>query len=135
MQPFHIPATRSTPEVVIDAQGRQLRIKGMSIPENAAEFYAPVLRALETALCTQPTEFEARIDLTYFNSSSLKAIYMVLSRLKEARVMGTRLSMVWVVEEEDEFMLESSMYFRDLLGIDMHIEHVDLRDERERRAS
>jgi hypothetical protein len=135
MEPLFIPATKGTPEIAIDAQTASLSVKGMSIPENAAEFYAPVIQVLEQVLNTAPAHFNAHFDLSYFNSSSLKALYMVLQRLKESRIMGATLSIEWVVEEEDEFMLEASQYFCDLLGIDMQVKHVPVRDHRERKAS
>jgi len=135
MEPFRIPATKGTPEIIIDPSDLRMSVRGMSIPENAAEFYTPVIQALDNVLLMRPASFEARIDLTYFNSSSLKALYMLLLRLKEARTMGTDLRVVWVVEGDDEFMLESSMYFRDLLGIELQLEHIADRDDRERKAS
>lgn len=132
MEPLFIPATKGTPEISVDAQSAAFSVKGMSIPENAAEFYAPVMQALERMLMTAPARIAVHIDLSYFNSSSLKALYMILQRLKEARIMGSALIIEWVVEEEDEFMLEASQYFCDLLGIDMQVKHVPVR---ERKAS
>jgi hypothetical protein len=136
MNQLHIPATKATPEVEITPANGSIAIRGISIPENAAEFYTPVIQAVDHLTRIAPDRITAHFDLSYFNSSSLKAIYMILARLKEARIMGASLEVNWVVEDEDEFMLESSSYFQELLDIEMNIERVPLRDERaERKAS
>jgi hypothetical protein len=136
MEPFFIAATKSTPEIEIIHDDGTLSIRGMSIPENAAEFYAPVMMEVDRLARHSTGTITTVFDLSYFNSSSLKAIYMILARLKEARIMGSTLEVRWVVEDEDEFMLESSTYFEELLGIAMTIVHVPLREERgERKAS
>ena len=75
-----------------------------------------------------------RIALTYFNSSSLKALYILLGRVREAQLMGTPVRIIWVVEEDDEFRLESSSYFAELLGVKMDIELSGDEGAGERRA-
>lgn len=134
MQTLHIPATRTTPEVHFEPTSGQCSITGVSIPEHAQEFYQPIVQWLDIFLSVNRGAVTLRIALTYFNSSSLKALYILLGRVREAQLMGTPVRIIWVVEEDDEFMLESSTYFAELLGVKMDIELTGDGGSGERRA-
>lgn len=44
----HIEATEDTPSILLDPVKNEIRIKGISMPENAFEFYDPIeKKALE----------------------------------------------------------------------------------------
>ena len=43
MGPLHIAPTVKTPEIVFQAEDQRLVLSGRSIPENAVDFYRPVL--------------------------------------------------------------------------------------------
>ncbi len=134
MQPLHLPATRTTPEVNFEPVVGYCTISGVSIPEHAQEFYQPIIQWLDIFLSVNKEALTLRIALTYFNSSSLKALYILLGRVREAQLMGTPVRIIWVVEEDDEFMLESSSYFAELLGVKMDIELSGDEGAGERRA-
>lgn len=135
MQTLHIPATRTTPEVHFEPATGFCSLTGVSIPENAQAFFQPVIQWLETFLAVTDKKVRLRISLAYFNSSSLKALYIMLGRVRAAEVMGTPVHITWVVEEDDEFMIESSAYFAELLGVKMELELVsDTDDSAHRRA-
>ena len=55
--------------------------------------------------------------LPYFNSSSLKALYLLLVEVKLAMDAGKRFEAVWHVEEEDDFMTEAAETFSEITGI------------------
>lgn len=135
MHTLHIPATRTTPEVHFEPAAGHCTITGVSIPEHAQEFYQPIIQWLDIFLSANRAPMTLRIALTYFNSSSLKALYILLGRVREAQLMGTPVRIIWVVEEDDEFMLESSSYFAELLGVKMDIEMAGDGEAGERRAS
>lgn len=135
MTPFKLEATKATPSIELDPHTGQCAIRGMSIPENAAEFYGPVLQWMETYLSTLPAKVDMQFDLSYFNSSSLKALYQLLARLQQARKLGTDLHISWVVEEDDEFMREAAEYFQDLLGMELVLVVVPVRDEPSQRKA
>ncbi len=46
MERLTLPATQFTPLVDFDYAGRALVLQGESYPENAAEFYGPILSAV-----------------------------------------------------------------------------------------
>lgn len=124
MNALIIPATRNTPSIWFEPGIGRFEIAGVSIPENASEFYQPVFDWLEVHLQRLPDGAVFHFRLSYFNSTSLKAVFQVLKQLKEASTMGPRPVVRWYVEAEDEFMIESAEMFMQLL--DMEFEIVDL---------
>jgi hypothetical protein len=135
MTPFTLEPTKATPSVHFDPRNGQCAMRGMSIPENAVEFYMPLLQWMEIYLSTLPAKVDVQFDLSYFNSSSLKALYQLLARLNQARAMGTDLHIGWVVEEDDEFMREAAEYFQDLLGLELDIVQLPAHEERDQRKA
>lgn len=119
-----IPATRNTPLIHFEPATWHFEISGICVPENAGEFFEPVFGwlALNAGYLAPGSTFH--FHLTYFNSTSLKALYHVLRYIKEANVMGAGLNVRWYVERDDEFMLESVALFGQLL--DLQMETVEL---------
>lgn len=82
LKPMHIKATDDTPEVLLDASSGIFSIKKRSLPENAMEFYAPILEWLQKyALNPQPITI-LNVELEYFNTASSKQLVKVLFTLE-----------------------------------------------------
>jgi hypothetical protein len=77
-----IEATSRTPAVSFDFSGNHLKISGESYPEDVTEFYGPVFGALDAYL-GRLGNGSCRFDfeLIYLNSSSAKAIMMLMDKL------------------------------------------------------
>lgn len=118
MKPISISATRNTPAVTYRAETNTFSLIGNSIPENAGEFYKPVIEWIkqEAPLLADGTTFE--FCLPYFNSSSLKALYLLLMELKKAMELGKRFEAIWHIEEQDDFMSEAAETFTEMTDID-----------------
>jgi hypothetical protein len=102
-----IPATNRTPEVAFNFDTGQLKVVGESYPEDVASFYSPLFDALDAWLASHEEQsclFELR--LIYFNSSSAKAIMMLMEKLDEAAEKGMEVSVHWYHDPEDDTMLE-----------------------------
>lgn len=121
MENLLISATKSTPAVSFLPEQGIFSIVGRSLPENASDFYAPVLDWLEANLAELRGAANFAFDLTYFNSSSMKALFMLLSQIKERQMTGQELSVAWYVEDNDEFMTEAAETMMDLTGIKIEI--------------
>lgn len=114
---MHIRATTRTPEVTWDQAQLMLCIRGTSIPENAHAFYKPVVEFCKTTVSGPDPCLTVRVDLRYFNSSSLKSLFTLLEPLRAMAAQGRSANVEWTVEDEDEFMQESGETLRDMLGI------------------
>ncbi len=121
MGPLHLPATKNTPEVFFSPTTNTYRILGNSIPENASEFYSPVMRWLQENLVHTVNGATFEFDLPYFNSSSLKALYLVLLELKKEAETGKELRLRWFAEENDEFMTEAAETFTEMVGLELEL--------------
>ncbi|MBB5406804.1 MULTISPECIES: DUF1987 domain-containing protein [unclassified Paraburkholderia] len=107
MENLHIPATTTSPEVDFRFDQHALSIRGESYPENAAAFYAPIIEQMRKYLAANAgAEITIDVALTYFNSSSTKMLFSIFDALDQAAESGSRVSMNWYRDEEDETIAE-----------------------------
>lgn len=128
MKSLIIRGTKSTPTVVLDPAHDHFIFAGNSLPENASEFFAPVIEWLRTNNEALASGRNFIFRLSYFSTSSMKAFYMVLNLIREASIMqGKAHTISWQIEDDDEFMSEAAENFEELLG--MSLERVPLTAE------
>ena len=126
MQNLVIPATARTPEVSFDFGQHHLRLVGESYPEDVTEFYSPVFRALDAYLASLG-QGGCRFDfeLIYLNSSSAKAIMMLMDKLDAAAGNGATIDVFWYYDKEDDTMQELGEEFgEDLTNAQFHLEQM-----------
>ena len=119
-----IEATSRTPAVVFDFTQHHLRIKGESYPEDVTEFYGPVFVALDNYL-SKLGSGSCRFDfeLIYLNSSSAKAVMMLMDKLEAAAKKGASVEVYWYYDKEDDTMQELGEEFgEDLEKAKFHLE-------------
>ena len=121
MSQFHIPATRSTPEIFLDTDTNVYRVVGHSIPENAGKFYTPVLEWLRENITNISSGSVFEFCLPYFNSSSLKALYMMLMEVKKESEKGRKFEVDWYIEDDDDFMTDAAETFSEMVGIKLNL--------------
>lgn len=114
MKAYRVEATDFSPEVILDPKNNTFEISGISRPENANEFYEPIVDWLDKYINNpnKITEFKFRFD--YFNTSSLKFFLMILSKCKEITESSAELSIKWYHDAEDESMLEAGKSLEEL---------------------
>lgn len=107
MESLEIAATDRSPAVSFDFENHRLTISGESYPEDVSAFYHPVFEALDSYLAGLD-DGGCRFDfkLIYFNSSSAKAIMMLMEKLDEAAKNGAAIEVYWHFDEEDDTMQE-----------------------------
>lgn len=116
---LEIEATRSSPDVMLDAKNRVLRISGQSYPENAFKFYEPVLEWVDRYLAesepAEPTIVE--LALPYMNTSSTKCLMQLFDRLEAAFEAGRQVEVRWYYNEDHERELECAEDFKEDLTL------------------
>lgn len=107
MQSLEIAATDRSPAVSFDFDNAHLKIRGESYPEDVSAFYHPIFQALDAYLADLGAG-DCRFDfeLLYFNSSSAKAIMMLMEKLDEAARNGASIEVHWHYDEQDDTMQE-----------------------------
>lgn len=126
MENIEIPATTRTPAVAFDFHNNHLKISGESYPEDVTSFYSSLLEALDRYLDGR-TSGTCRFDfeLIYFNSSSAKAIMMLMEKLDEAAGAGMKVDVHWFYDPQDETMHELGEEFgEDLQHAAFHLENL-----------
>ena len=124
MQSLSIPASIRTPAIDFDFGKNHLKLSGESYPEDVTEFYNPVFSALDAYLTTLGSG-SCRFDfeLIYLNSSSAKAVMMLMDKLDAAAAKGAAVDVHWFYDEEDDTMQELGEEFgEDLENAKFHLE-------------
>lgn len=94
-------ASAKTPEIRFDQESNRLTLSGRSIPENAVDFYRPVLEWAEQV--SPETAMHVHVQLEYFNTSSSKCLLDLFKRLEN----GGDIEVRWCFDSDDEDMLEA----------------------------
>lgn len=113
MEKVHIEGTEDTPKVILDKDGAIFEISGRSLPEDAAEFYEPIIAWIEQYQKQPNANTGFQFKLEYFNTASSKLILDVLSALEE--VDGIKV--IWYYHEDDEDMEEAGQEFSELVDV------------------
>ncbi|MGH6865917.1 MAG: DUF1987 domain-containing protein [Methyloceanibacter sp.] len=121
---LYIEPTSRTPAVTFDFHNNHLKIAGESYPEDVTEFYGPVFSALDgylSGLGTRACRFD--FELIYLNSSSAKAVMMLMDKLEAAASRGASVEVFWYYDKEDDTMQELGEEFgEDLESARFHLE-------------
>jgi hypothetical protein len=105
--------SEDTPKVILDKNNGIFEISGRSLPEDAAEFYQPILDWLTRYESATNSETRFQFKLEYFNTASSKLILDILSKLED--IEGTVVH--WYFHEDDEDMEEAGEEFSELVEI------------------
>lgn len=116
MDPINIEGTPKTPTVNFNAETGVLEIKGRSIPENAVEFYKPLVDWIGNYGGSAKPNTQVNVQLEYFNTSSSKCILDVFKKLESIN-SKTSIVINWHYEEDDEDMLEAGEDYQAIINI------------------
>lgn len=83
------------------------------MPENAFDFYQPVLQWMKNYAATSnvPLHLELRFD--YFNSSSGRYLFEILHVLESSKYKENY-RIIWISDKDDDLMIEKGEEFRKL---------------------
>ena len=128
MQKLHIQQTHTSPEIYFSPEENKFTIRGTSAPEDVRALYYPVIEwiriFIDDVLDGEFKEFNAdnplrfRIDLSYFNSSSAKFLFDILTELKRLHSSGTPVLIEWYFEEGDPDMEDAGNDISLLVGLE-----------------
>lgn len=130
MQKLVIKEGHRTPEIILSPDDNLFRIRGTSSPEDVRTMYYPVIEwirefteelqsgAHKSFTNEDPLRFQ--MDLSYFNSSSAKFFFDMLSELKKLQESGTPVNVQWYYEEDDIDMKDAGEDFSDMLDMEFN---------------
>ena len=106
MTDMHIDATSRTPAITLDQTAGMLVIAGESYPEDVTGFYAGLTSALAGYFAGGAESLTVHIKLTYFNSSSARALMELLDILDDAAEGGATVTVQWFCDPDDDITRE-----------------------------
>ncbi len=103
MNALIIEATYQTPYICLDPDNNKFEISNKSLPEDASEFYDPIIKWLEMYMeqpCEQ-TDFYFKLD--YYNTSTARYIALMMHILN-AMSQNHKVKVFWYYRQIDEDM-------------------------------
>ena len=122
MEDLHIRATSTTPEIKFNAAENLLQIRGISVPENVNQIYSAALAWVDKCCKTCKDPIELQVSLSYFNTSSSKALLSIFLRLAQhASDTGQSNKIKWYYEDDDQDMYEAGLDYQQIVPIPMEL--------------
>lgn len=114
MEKIVIEPGERTPYVEFDFPRRHLLLKGESYPEDAAAFFGPLLQSLREFIGgLDGGAVVMDLEMSYFNSSSAKALMNLFLMLEKAAQQGVPVTINWRYHEGDDTIQESGEDFSE----------------------
>lgn len=121
LEPIFLPATASSPAVRADPEAGVLRLEGESYPENAFEFYRPLLEWTAACLDRDDRPFTLELSLIYLNTSSIKCMMDLLDLLEDAHHAGRTVAVRWRCDPDNERALDLAEEFQEDLSLPFNV--------------
>ena len=128
MDILKIKETENSPEICLSHQEKNFYIRGVSRPEDVSGFYQPIVEWMEhyqDYLCTyEPDRYSGddpmtfRLEFEYFNSSTAKFLFDILTSIKSLAECNIPIQLAWVYESEDIDMKEAGEDLSLLIDMD-----------------
>jgi len=119
-----IESTKTTPRVILNSADGLFEISGESYPENALEFYKNIYGWLNSFLNETDEKVILTFNLTYFNTSSSKAILDIIDLMEKYYKQGKDMQIIWQHEEDDDDIADSGEEFKIGLSIPFHLQAI-----------
>ena len=117
MEPLILKATVYTPLVNFNPKESVFLVSGRSSPEDASNFYLPVLSWLEEYMINPNEKTILELKLPYYNTSSSKLILTILTNLEKFYEDGTDILIKWYFPDDDEDIEEAGEEYADIVDI------------------
>lgn len=114
MNPLIIQATEDTPFIYFHPEENKFEISKSSLPENAVEFYEPIIHWLKQYSNSPNDVTSFDFNLEYLNTASSKQIFEVIMAINKVAEKGDVL-IRWHYDSIDEDMLGLGTRFSHLV--------------------
>jgi hypothetical protein len=121
MDKLVIEGTEIIPDISFNPESGIMEIRGKSVPENARDFYAPMIKWINSYMENPEPLTEFHIKLDYFNTSSAKAIMNILKDLEKLHNTDNEVVVKWYYIEGDDDLLEAGEDFKSIFNLPFEI--------------
>jgi Ran GTPase-activating protein (RanGAP) involved in mRNA processing and transport len=113
--------TKNTLGVNFDASTGILELNGSSLPENASEFFNPLIEWLQQFMLEVTGKITLNFRLDYLNSSSIKFISDLLDKVEMYNKSGGDVEVNWYYDENDEDIQEMGEDLKEDVSVPFNI--------------
>lgn len=119
MQRIDLRGTEDTPAIVLDKEAGIFQMGGRSLPEDVNKFYAPIMSWIDAYGKDPNPETNLEVNFEYFNTASAKLLLDLFTKFDG--IQGTKASITWSYDKNDDDMKEAGEEFADFLSIPFNI--------------
>ena len=110
---LNLESTQFSPEVEADWDKGVIRMSGESYPENTFEFFAQVINWTESYLASSSQSLLMELQLSYLNTSSIRAMIDLFDMLQEAADSGKDVQVKWLYDSRNPRASELGEEFKE----------------------
>ncbi len=116
--------TEDTPEIILDPEEGKFKISKISVPENALDFYRPVLDWIKQYAEEPNIQTVFDFDLEYVNTASSKQIIQIILLLQKVSEKGN-VKVNWYYESIDEDMRALGARYKKLVTVPFDLVEIE----------
>lgn len=117
MERLEIEQSEYTPYAILDKINNVLELGGRSLPENAIDFFDPIIGwLLQYSKKPNPKTF-FNFKMEYFNTPSSKKMLDILTIMEEIRDSGIEVIINWYYDRDDKDMIDAGKEFAELVDL------------------
>lgn len=117
-----LKGSKETPDVNFDRDAGVFIIGGRSLPEDAAQFYQPIIAWMKDYASNPLDNTELSTHFEYFNSSSIKQLLILFKALESILDSGKTARIIWKYDEDDDLMEIKGKEFKRMLKIPFELQ-------------
>jgi len=116
MEPLILKETEDTPEIIFNPEENIFKISKISVPEDAFQFYEPILTWLKNYEKNPNPETIVNFDLEYVNTASSKQLIQIMLLLEKI-AEKSKVTIKWYYEAIDEDMQSLGERYNKLVKV------------------
>jgi hypothetical protein len=120
MEKLQLDKSVKTPLIIANPNG-EIKIEGISVPENALEFYEVFKNWMDNYELNPAGKTVCEIKLDYFNTSTANILLNFLKRLNKLHLSGKIVEINWYHLPNDFEIEESGNDFKSLVSVPFNI--------------
>jgi len=112
-----IEQSEDSPNVILNPNKPEIILKGSSFPEDAVEFYSPVINWLNENENNFNNTLVCEFNYSILSSASNKMVFEILLKLEKLKEKGKDIYVKWFYSGYDEDMYDEGRGFKDSMNL------------------
>ncbi len=112
-----IEPSEDTPTIIMNPNKPEIVLKGSSFPEDAIQFYSPVLEWLDEMEGKFDDTLVCEFNYSILSSASNKMVFEILLKLEKMSEKGKDVQVKWMYSGYDEDMYDEGRGFKESMNL------------------